>query len=116
MEAILSSKNNRVQGFLAAGHVCAVMGYTEYPPIAAKYKVPIMVTGFEPLDILQGIAMCIKQLEEGRYEVENQYVRSVREQGNHMPRSLFQKYFVLIPSKWRGIGEIPQSGFPAGRI
>ena len=81
MEAILSSPNNRVQGFLAAGHVCTVMGYTEYPPIAAKYHVPIVVTGFEPLDILQGIYMCVQQLEEGRAEVENQYARAVRREG-----------------------------------
>ncbi len=110
MEAILSSKNNRVQGFLAAGHVCAVMGYNEYPPIAAKYKVPIVVTGFEPLDILQGIAMCVKQLEEGRYEVENQYVRSVTEQGNRPAQELVNKVFCVVSRKWRGIGEIPQSG------
>ena len=82
MEAILGSQTNRVQGFLAAGHVCAIMGYEEYIPIAAKYKVPIVVTGFEPLDILQGIAMCVAQLEEGRYEVENQYTRAVPEGGN----------------------------------
>ncbi len=102
MEAILSSKNNRVQGFLAAGHVCAVMGYTEYPPIAAKYKVPIVVTGFEPLDILQGIAMCVQQLEEGRHEVENQYVRSVKEQGNLHAQDLISKVFCIVPRKWRG--------------
>src|SRR5918994_7183969 len=77
MEALLSSPRNRVQGFLAAGHVCPVMGYTEYEPLAAKYHVPIVVTGFEPLDILQGIFMCVKQLEEGRAEVENQYARAV---------------------------------------
>ena len=111
MEAILSSKFNRVQGFLAAGHVCAVMGYSEYPPIAAKYKVPIIVTGFEPLDILQGIVMCIKQLEEGRHEVENQYVRSVKLMGNLHAQDLVSKVFRVVPRKWRGIGEIPQSGF-----
>ena len=110
MEAILSSKDNRVQGFLAAGHVCTVMGYTEYPPIAVKYKVPIVVTGFEPLDILQGIAMCVQQLEEGRYEVENQYVRSVKEQGNLYAQELISKVFCVVPRKWRGIGEIPSSG------
>ena len=111
MEAILSSRTNRVQGFLAAGHVCTVMGYTAYPPIAAKYKVPIVVTGFEPLDILQGIAMCVEQLEEGRHEVENQYVRSVRELGNQYAQELISKVFCVIPRKWRGIGEIPESGF-----
>ena len=110
MEAILSSKSNRVQAFLAAGHVCTVMGYTEYPPIAAKYKVPIVVTGFEPLDILQGIAMCVKQLEEGRHEVENQYVRWVKKHGNTHAQELISKVFCVIPRKWRGIGEIPHSG------
>ena len=111
MEAILSSEINRVQGFWAAGHVCAVMGYTEYLPIAKRYKVPIVVTGFEPLDILQGIAMCVAQLEEGRFEVENQYVRSVKEHGNQHAQNLISKVFRIIPRKWRGIGEIPYSGF-----
>ncbi|MCS7197253.1 MAG: hydrogenase formation protein HypD [Candidatus Bipolaricaulota bacterium] len=110
MEAILSSPNNRVQGFLAAGHVCTVMGYTEYEPIAKKYRVPIVVTGFEPLDILQGIYMCVKQLEEGRYDVENQYTRSVRREGNRKAQELIREVFRIVPRKWRGIGEIPQSG------
>lgn len=110
MEAILSSSVNRVQGFLAAGHVCAVMGWTEYEPIAKKYKVPMVVTGFEPLDILQGVYMCIKQLEEGRAEVENQYTRSVRHEGNLPAQKLMREVFRVIPRKWRGIGEIPQSG------
>lgn len=82
MEAILGSPTNCVQGFLAAGHVCTVMGYTEYEPIALKYRVPIVVTGFEPLDLLQGIYMCLLQLEQGRCEVENQYAHSVRREGN----------------------------------
>jgi len=111
MEAVLSSPDNRVQGFLAAGHVCTVMGYWEYGPIAEKYKVPIVVTGFEPLDILQGICMCVKQLEEGRFEVENQYTRSVRRQGNKPAQNLVEKVFYVVPRKWRGVGEIPQSGF-----
>lgn len=110
MEAILSSPDCRVQGFLAAGHVCTVMGYEEYYPIAKKYKVPIVVTGFEPLDILQGIYMCIKQLEEGRYEVENQYSRTVKEKGNLPAQSLIKQVFKIVHRKWRGIGEIPQSG------
>lgn len=110
MEAILSSPSNRVQGFLAAGHVCIVMGYTEYEPIAAKYHVPIVVTGFEPLDILQGVLMCVKQLEEGRAEVENQYARSVRREGNRPAQELVSKVFAIVPRKWRGVGEIPQSG------
>jgi hydrogenase expression/formation protein HypD len=110
MTAILASPNNLVQGFLAAGHVCAVMGYNEYYPIAEKYRVPIVVTGFEPLDILQGVYMCIKQLEEGRAEVENQYTRSVRREGNVPARELISEVFAVVPRKWRGIGEIPQSG------
>ena len=110
MEAILSSENNRVEGFLAAGHVCTVMGYWEYEPIAEKYKVPIVVTGFEPLDILQGIYMCVKQLEEGRFEVENQYTRSVSHDGNKPAQTLVEKIFCVSSRKWRGIGEISQSG------
>jgi hydrogenase expression/formation protein HypD len=110
LEAILGSPKCRVQGFLAAGHVCAVMGYTEYLPIAAKYRVPIVVTGFEPLDILQGIYLCLKQLEEGRAEVENQYTRVVSEQGNRPAQSLVAEVFTVVPRAWRGIGEIPQSG------
>ena len=110
IEAILSAPDNRVQGFLAAGHVCTVMGYTEYEPIAEKYRVPIVVTGFEPLDILQGIYMTVKQLEEGRAEVENQYARSVRRDGNEPARRLIGEVFEIVPRKWRGIGEIAASG------
>jgi hydrogenase expression/formation protein HypD len=111
MEAILGAPENRVRGFLAAGHVCAVMGCSEYEPLAAKYRVPIVVTGFEPLDILQGIYMCVIQLEEGRAEVENQYVRAVRREGNSAAQRLIREVFQVIPRKWRGVGEIPQSGF-----
>lgn len=110
IEAILSSPVNRVQGFLAAGHVCAVMGYWEYQPIAAKYRVPLVVTGFEPLDILQGILMCVQQLESGRAEVENAYARSVRREGNQPAQELLREVFRVIPRKWRGVGEIPRSG------
>jgi hydrogenase expression/formation protein HypD len=110
MEAILSSKDNRVQGFLAAGHVCAVMGWLEYEPIALKYHVPIVVTGFEPVDILQGIYMCVRQLEEGRAEVENQYSRTVRREGNVSAQNVIREIFRVTPRKWRGVGEIPQSG------
>ena len=110
MEAILSSPANRVQGFLAAGHVCTVMGYTEYEPVARRYRVPIVVTGFEPLDILQGIYMCVLQLEQGRSEVENQYRRSVRREGNRPAQDLIGKIFRVVSRKWRGIGEIPRSG------
>jgi hydrogenase expression/formation protein HypD len=111
MEAILSSPNNRVQAFLAAGHVCTVMGYTEYEPIAKKYRAPIVVTGFEPVDILQGVLMAVKQLEEGRCEVENQYARSVRKEGNLPAQQVVREVFRVIPRKWRGIGEIPYSGW-----
>jgi len=110
MEVILSSSANRVQGFLAAGHVCAIMGTQEYAPIAEKYHVPIVVTGFEPLDILQGVLMCVKQLEEGRAEVENQYARAVRPEGNVPAQKLMLDVFEIVPRKWRGIGEIPKSG------
>jgi hydrogenase expression/formation protein HypD len=110
MEAILSSPDNRVQGFLAAGHVCTVMGYTEYEPIARKHRVPIVVTGFEPADILQGVYMCVLQLEEGRAEVENQYTRAVRHEGNVPAQGLIRSVFRVISRKWRGVGEIPQSG------
>ena len=110
MEAILSAEHNRVQGFLAAGHVCTVMGYTQYEPLARKYRVPIVVTGFEPLDILQGIYLCVKQLEEGRAEVENQYSRAVRRDGNAEAQRIVQQVFRVVHRKWRGLGEIPQSG------
>lgn len=110
MAALLSSPQCRVQGFLAAGHVCTVMGYTEYEPIAARHRVPIVVTGFEPLDILQGVLMCVKQLEEGRAEVENQYARAVRRAGNTHAQALVREVFEVVPRKWRGVGEIPQSG------
>jgi hydrogenase expression/formation protein HypD len=110
IEAILSAPGCRVQAFLAAGHVCTVMGFEEYLPIASKYHVPMVVTGFEPLDILQGILMCIMQLESGRAEVQNQYSRSVRREGNRPAQDLIQKVFRVIPRKWRGVGEIPRSG------
>jgi hydrogenase expression/formation protein HypD len=111
IEALLSSPTNLVQGFLAAGHVCTVMGYEQYIPLAAKYKVPIVVTGFEPVDILQGIFMAVKQLEEGRCDVENQYTRSVRREGNVAARELMARVFEPTDRKWRGIGRIPQSGY-----
>ncbi|MCX8028561.1 MAG: hydrogenase formation protein HypD [Brevinematales bacterium] len=110
IETILKSPKNKVNGFLAAGHVCSVMGYTEYEPIAKKYKVPIVVTGFEPLDILQGVLMLVKQLEEGRYEVENQYTRSVRREGNIEAQSLIKEVFEIVNRNWRGIGTISGSG------
>jgi hydrogenase expression/formation protein HypD len=114
MVALLSSPNCRIQGFLAAGHVCAVMGFEEYFPVAAKYHVPIVVTGFEPLDILQGVLMVVQQLESGRAEVENQYARAVRREGNQPAQKLIREVFRVIPRKWRGVGEIAQSGLGLG--
>ncbi len=110
IETILSSPNNRVQALLAAGHVCTVMGFMEYEPIAERYGVPVVVTAFEPLDILQGILLAVKQLEEGRAEVENQYRRSVRREGNEGAQQMIKEIFEVRPRKWRGLGEIPNSG------
>lgn len=110
LRALLSSPIRRIQAFLAPGHVCTVMGYAEYEPIAQQYGVPIVVTGFEPVDILQGIYLSVKQLEAGRAEVDNQYSRSVRRDGNLSARALIRDVFTVVPQKWRGIGEIPQSG------
>lgn len=110
IEAILSTPDNRVNGFLAAGHVCAVVGYEEYEPLAQKYRVPFVVTGFEPLDILQGIYMLVRQLESGRVEVENQYARCVRREGNVPAQALVRSVFEVVPRKWRGIGNIDRSG------
>ncbi len=111
MTAILEAPANQVQAFLAAGHVCAVMGWTEYEPIAARYRVPIVVTGFEPLDLLEGILMAIRQLEEGRAEVENQYVRAVRREGNRAAQETISRVFEVGDRTWRGIGPIPASGY-----
>jgi len=110
MRAILDGPDNRVQAFLAAGHVCSVMGWTEYEPIAARYRVPIVVTGFEPVDLLEGIWMAVRQLEDGRAEVENQYVRSVSREGTRPAQRLVETVFELTDRKWRGVGEIPRSG------
>jgi hydrogenase expression/formation protein HypD len=110
IEALMSSPDRRVQAFLAAGHVCAVVGYEEYIPLAEKYQVPIVVTGFEPLDILQGVLMCIQQLENGRATVQNQYSRSVRREGNRFAQQLVNEVFEIVPRKWRGLGTISNSG------
>jgi len=110
LETILGSKKNMVQAFLAAGHVCTIMGYQEYIPLAKKYKVPIIVTGFEPFDIVQGVYLCIKQLEEGKFEVENQYIRSVTKDGNVTAMDIVNKVFEITTRKWRGIGAITSSG------
>jgi hydrogenase expression/formation protein HypD len=110
MVAILEDPSNRVQAFLAAGHVCTIMGWEEYEPLAGRYRVPIVVTGFEPLDILEGIFMAVRQLEEGRHEVENQYVRAVRREGNRPAQQLVARVFRAVDRAWRGIGTIPASG------
>ena len=111
MHAILSSPNNRVQGFLAAGHVCAVMGYWEYPPIADQYTIPIVVTGFEPLDLVNGIRMLIRQLEAGTHEVQNAYSRVVTFDGNRSAQAVIDQVFYTCDRNWRGIGLIPKSGW-----
>jgi hydrogenase expression/formation protein HypD len=110
IEAILGAPGNEVQGFLAPGHVCTVMGYWEYEPIAEQYRVPIVVTGFEPVDILRGLYMTLKALEEGRWEVENQYARSVRREGNAQAQQIIRQVFEVTDRAWRGIGVIPRSG------
>jgi hydrogenase expression/formation protein HypD len=110
MTAILEAPDNRVQGFLAAGHVCTVMGYQAYVPIAAKWRVPVVVTGFEPLDILEGVYRCVLQLETGRAQVENQYSRVVRRDGNETARAAMREVFRVIPRCWRGMGELAASG------
>lgn len=111
IEALLSSRNNNIQGILAAGHVCTVMGYNEYFPIAEKFKVPVVVTGFEPIDILQGILLTVKQLEAGTIEIQNQYSRVVTREGNIAAQKLLEDVFERTNRKWRGIGNIPSSGF-----
>ena len=110
MEAILDAPDCRVRGFLAAGHVCTVMGCQEYFPLATKYHVPVVVTGFEPLDILQGVLMCVRQLEQGRATVENQYSRAVRTNGNAAAQKMMGEVFQVVPRQWRGMGQIARSG------
>ncbi|MGD1946425.1 MAG: hydrogenase formation protein HypD [Croceivirga sp.] len=111
IKAVIDDEESRIDGFLAAGHVCTIMGNTEYHPLSAKYKVPIVVTGFEPLDVLQGILMVIRQLEQSQSEVENQYARIVREEGNMEAQKVIHEVFEIQNQMWRGIGEIPMSGY-----
>ncbi|MGQ0793272.1 MAG: hydrogenase formation protein HypD [Deltaproteobacteria bacterium] len=111
MASILQSPHNQVQGFLGAGHVCAVMGWWEYEPISARYRVPIVVTGFEPLDLLEGVYLTVKQLEEGRHDVQNQYARAVKREGNLPAQKIILDVFDIADRKWRGIGIIPKSGY-----
>ena len=109
--SILQSPMNRVQGFLGPGHVCAVMGYEEYEPISARYKVPIVITGFEPMDLLEGVLMTVRQLEAGKAEVKNQYGRVVTREGNRPALRLVNQVFEVGDRKWRGVGSIPKSGY-----
>jgi len=109
--AILQSPGNRVQGFLGPGHVCTVMGTSEYEPVARRYRVPIVITGFEPVDMLEGVLMTVRQLEAGRAVVENQYARAVRPEGNLRSKKLMEEVFEVCDRKWRGVGLIPKSGF-----
>jgi hydrogenase expression/formation protein HypD len=109
--AILQAPGNRVQAFLGPGHVCTVMGCSEYEPIARRYRVPIVITGFEPLDLLEGVLRTVRQLEAGRFEVENQYARAVRPEGNPQSRKLIDDVFEVCDRKWRGVGLIPKSGY-----
>lgn len=109
--SILQSPLNRVQGFLGPGHVCTVMGYREYEPIADRFHVPIVITGFEPIDILEGTLLTIRQLEAGAYNVENQYPRVVKRTGNRVAQELVNKVFEVCDRKWRGVGSIPKSGY-----
>ncbi len=111
IEAIMSAPENQVQGFLLAGHVCSVMGYWEYPPLAEKFRIPLVVTGFEPLDLLDGIRRAVLQLEAGRHEVENAYERVVRYEGNQAAQALLREVFEVTDRAWRGIGVIPKSGW-----
>jgi len=109
--AILQSPQNRVQGFLGPGHVCAIMGFHEYEALSARYRVPIVITGFEPMDILEGTLMTVQQLEANRAEVENQYARAVQSQGNQPAQELVRQVFEVCDRKWRGVGSIPKSGY-----
>jgi len=111
MEALLSDEENQIDAFLAAGHVCTIMGMEEYFPIAEKYQTPIVITGFEPVDLLQGILMAVQQLENGEYKVENQYTRYVQREGNRLAKQTMNEVFEVSDRMWRGIGNIPQSGY-----
>ncbi|MFZ1527976.1 MAG: hydrogenase formation protein HypD [Ferruginibacter sp.] len=111
IEALVNDETNIVQGFLAAGHVCTIMGVDEYFPLVEKYKLPVVITGFEPVDLLQGITMLVRQLESGTYKLENQYSRVVKPEGNPHARKVIEDVFEVSSREWRGIGEIPLSGY-----
>ncbi len=111
MEAILGDPENQIDAFLAAGHVCTIMGTEEYYPVVEKYQTPVVITGFEPVDLLQGILMAVQQLENGEYKLENQYTRYVQREGNRMAQQTMEEVFAVSDRMWRGIGTIPQSGY-----
>ncbi|CAI8183973.1 MAG: Hydrogenase expression/formation protein HypD [Flavobacteriaceae bacterium] len=111
IKAVINDPLSKIDGFLAAGHVCTIMGNGQYYPLASEFKVPIVVTGFEPIDVIQGILMVVKQLELGTHEVENQYSRIVREEGNKEAKAIIEQVFEVSDQVWRGIGEIPSSGY-----
>ncbi len=115
MEAILDDEYSNINAFLGAGHVCAIMGLHEYYPLAEKYKIPIIITGFEPLDLVQGIYMAVQQLENETYSVENQYARVVKEKGNKAALKVIHQVFEIGDREWRGIGKIPSSGYKVRR-
>ena len=109
--AVMEDDESNIQAFLAAGHVCTIMGTDEYGPLVEKYRIPIVVTGFEPVDLLQGILMTVRQLEKGEYKLENQYSRVVRPEGNPAARQVMEQVFTVDDREWRGIGTIPGSGY-----
>jgi hydrogenase expression/formation protein HypD len=111
IEAVMNDEDSHIQGFLAAGHVCAIMGIDEYYPLVERYRIPIVVTGFEPVDLVQGILMTVRQLEKGEYRLENQYSRIVRPEGNPEAQKIIQQIFTVGDREWRGIGVIPMSGY-----
>lgn len=111
IEAIMQDEETRIDGFLAAGHVCTIMGMEEYLPLVERYNIPIVVTGFEPVDLLNGILMTVKQLENGEHKLENQYSRVVKQAGNHEAKALIERVFEVTDRAWRGIGTIPESGY-----
>ncbi len=111
IEAVMNDPDSNIQGFLAAGHVCAIMGIDEYYPLVDRYKIPIVVTGFEPVDLVQGILMTVRQLEKGEHQLENQYSRVVKPEGNPEAQKVIQRIFTIADREWRGIGVIPMSGY-----
>ena len=111
IEAVMNDEDSNIQAFLAAGHVCTIMGIEEYLPLVEEFKIPMVVTGFEPVDLLQGILMTVQQLEKGEAKLENQYSRVVKEDGNPQAKRVIEEVFQINDQEWRGIGSIPLSGY-----